>query len=316
MERRHGRLFPDLMDWFGAGFPRFPVGRPTIDVHPIPIEVSDQDGQYVPRAGLPGTDPEKDIRISVEGDTPTIGAEHTESRREKEHSEFRYRSFRRSVRLPAEIPTEGVEAAYEDGILTVWVPLQPEPRQTVHGIPVARTADGGGKPSGRRWPICRGRAVATQGAAPTGTPHGLTQRPPRSVRQEPGRRRCSVARHTAGGGVRPAQERAGVKTSALFRGAGPELISQVPNPPLRAGTATAQGGGVTCSSPTRPDPSPYGPGSGTEAECDDRSSAARIRCSGLPTVYAAAGSPLPCSVCSWQCSAVLLSESKSGTPTA
>lgn len=146
--------------------------------------------------------------------------------------------------------------------------------------------------------------------------HGLTQRSPRSVRQAPGRRRCGVARHTAGGGVRPAQERAGVKTSALFRGSRPELISQVPNPPLRAGTATAQGGGVTCSSPTRPDPSPYGPGSGTEAECDDRLSAARIRCSGLPTVYAAAGSPLPCSLCSWQCSAVLLSESKSGTPTA
>ncbi|MEV7237041.1 Hsp20/alpha crystallin family protein [Streptomyces sp. NPDC051020] len=87
MEWRHG-LFPDLVDWFGAGFPRFPVGRPTIDVHPIPVE----------------------------GDTPAIGAEHTENRTEKEHSEFRYRSFRRSVRLQAEIPTEGVEAAYEDGI--------------------------------------------------------------------------------------------------------------------------------------------------------------------------------------------------------
>ncbi|MEW2490656.1 Hsp20/alpha crystallin family protein [Streptomyces sp. NPDC048411] len=116
MERRHG-LFPDLVDWFGAEFPRFPVGRPTIDVHPIPIEMSDQDRQYVPRAGLPGMDPEKDIRIPVEGDTPTIGAERTESSTEKEHWEFRYRSFRRSVRLPAEIPTDGVEAPYENRIL-------------------------------------------------------------------------------------------------------------------------------------------------------------------------------------------------------
>ncbi|MFI6062362.1 Hsp20/alpha crystallin family protein [Streptomyces sp. NPDC051286] len=116
MERRHG-LFPDLVDWFGADFPRFPVGRPTIAVHPIPIEVGDQDAQYVPRAGLPGMDPEIDIRIPVEGDTPTIGAEHTESRTEMEHSELRYRPFRGRVRLPAEIPTEGVKAACKDGIL-------------------------------------------------------------------------------------------------------------------------------------------------------------------------------------------------------
>jgi HSP20 family molecular chaperone IbpA len=116
MERRHG-LFPDLVDWFGAGFPRFRVRRPTIDVRPIPIELSDQDGQHVPRAGLPGMAPENDVRIPVEGGTPTIGAERTESRTEREHSEFRCRSFRRSVRLPSGIPTEGVEAAYEDGIL-------------------------------------------------------------------------------------------------------------------------------------------------------------------------------------------------------
>ncbi|MER5689751.1 hypothetical protein [Streptomyces sp. NPDC002205] len=44
MERRRS-LFPDLMDWFGTDFPRFPVWRPMPDVHPIPIEVTSQEGQ-------------------------------------------------------------------------------------------------------------------------------------------------------------------------------------------------------------------------------------------------------------------------------
>ncbi|MFB7221300.1 Hsp20/alpha crystallin family protein [Streptomyces sp. NPDC056227] len=99
------------------------------------------------RAELPGMDPEKEIRTPVEGNTLAIGAEHTGSKTEQEHSELRHGSFRRTVRLPAESPPEDVEEACEDGILTVRVPLQP-----------------------------------------------------------------------AGGGVHPARERAGVKTSALFRG--------------------------------------------------------------------------------------------------
>ncbi|MEV0412893.1 Hsp20/alpha crystallin family protein [Streptomyces sp. NPDC050448] len=95
------------------------------------------------RAELPGMDPEKDIRITVEGDTLTVSAEHTESKEEKDHSEFRYGFFRRSVRLPARIPPDGVEAAYEDGILTVRVPMRKEPEETMRSIPVKRTATKG-----------------------------------------------------------------------------------------------------------------------------------------------------------------------------
>ncbi|MFB6706743.1 Hsp20/alpha crystallin family protein [Streptomyces sp. NPDC056333] len=137
MERRRS-LFPDLMDWFGTDFPRFPVWRPMPDVHPIPIEVTSQEGQYVLRAELPGMDPAKDIHITVEGDTLTVGAEHTESKEEKDHSEFRYGSFHRTVRLPAQIPSDRVEAEYEDGILTVRVAMEPEKAETARSIPVKR----------------------------------------------------------------------------------------------------------------------------------------------------------------------------------
>ncbi|MER7467263.1 Hsp20/alpha crystallin family protein [Streptomyces sp. NPDC097981] len=139
MERRHS-LFPDFTDWFGSDFLRFPLWRPAAGKHVIPIEVTSHGGQYVLRAELPGMDPEKDITITVEGDTLTVSAEHTESKEEKDHSEFRYGSFYRSVRLPARIPSDAVEAAYEDGVLTVRVAMQPEPAETVRSIPVKRAA--------------------------------------------------------------------------------------------------------------------------------------------------------------------------------
>ncbi|MFB6613036.1 Hsp20/alpha crystallin family protein [Streptomyces sp. NPDC085524] len=140
MERRRS-LFPDLTEWFGADFPRFPMWRPALGIHPIPIEVTSTDDAYTLRAEMPGLDPEKDVEITVDGDTLTVSAEHTESTEDKDHSEFRYGSFRRSVRLPGQIPSEGVEASYEDGILTVRVPMEPEPPAGRRSIPVKRPQD-------------------------------------------------------------------------------------------------------------------------------------------------------------------------------
>ncbi|MCX4807551.1 Hsp20/alpha crystallin family protein [Streptomyces sp. NBC_01214] len=146
-ERRRSP-FPDFRDWFGTDFPRFPQWRPSFDTHPIAIEVTNKDGQYTLRAELPGMDPDKDIQITVEGDTLTVSAEHTESKEEKDHSEFRYGSFQRTVRLPGPIPSDEVEAAYEDGVLTVRVPMPAAPEESRRSIPVKRTtAEGKGESS-------------------------------------------------------------------------------------------------------------------------------------------------------------------------
>ncbi|MGY4387871.1 Hsp20/alpha crystallin family protein [Streptomyces virginiae] len=75
---------------------------------------------------FPGMDPDKDIQITVEGDTLTVSAEHTESKEEKDHSEFRYGSSQRAVRVP--------------------MPAAPE--KSRRSIPVKRTtADGKGESS-------------------------------------------------------------------------------------------------------------------------------------------------------------------------
>ncbi|MFI8521215.1 Hsp20/alpha crystallin family protein [Streptomyces sp. NPDC085481] len=139
VERRHS-LFPDFDTWFGREFPGLPGWRPATAAHSIPVEVSSGDGEYVLRAELPGMDPD-DITITVDDNLVTVSAEHSESKEDKEHSEFRYGSFRRTVRLPGTIPADDVEASYADGILTVRVPMPDEEETTtVRTIPVKRTA--------------------------------------------------------------------------------------------------------------------------------------------------------------------------------
>ncbi|WP_031002291.1 Hsp20/alpha crystallin family protein [Streptomyces sp. NRRL F-5727] len=141
VERRHS-LFPDFNDLFNREFPGLPGWRPATAAHSIPVEVlSDADG-YVLRAELPGMDAD-DIGITVDDNLITVSAEHSESKRDKEHSEFRYGSFRRTVRLPATIPADDVDASYADGILTIRVPMPEEKAETRRTIPVRRADSGG-----------------------------------------------------------------------------------------------------------------------------------------------------------------------------
>ncbi|MFF9481863.1 Hsp20/alpha crystallin family protein [Streptomyces sp. NPDC014733] len=137
VERRHS-LFPDFNDWFNREFPGLPGWRPGTAAHSIPVEVTNDGGTYVLRAELPGMDPEKDIDITVDDNLITVRAEHSESQEDKEHSEFRYGSFRRSLRLPVTIPAAEVDASYADGILTIRVPMPDEKSTTVRTVPVKR----------------------------------------------------------------------------------------------------------------------------------------------------------------------------------
>ncbi|MFI8823872.1 Hsp20/alpha crystallin family protein [Streptomyces sp. NPDC053431] len=144
-ERRRS-LVPDFNDWFSREFPGLPGWRPANAAHSIPVEVSSGEGTYVLRAALPGVDPD-DVTVTVDDDLVTVSAEHSESEEDKEHSEFRYGSFRRTVRLPVTIPADDVDASYADGILTIRVPMPEEKPLSRRTIPVRRPGDaaGGGR---------------------------------------------------------------------------------------------------------------------------------------------------------------------------
>jgi HSP20 family protein len=92
-------------------------------MHYVPAESFTKDGKYVVRADLPGVDPETDIEVKVDGDVLTIHGERREEEHDNGHSEVRYGSFTRSVRLPRGCTTDDISARYDAGVLEVTVPM-------------------------------------------------------------------------------------------------------------------------------------------------------------------------------------------------
>lgn len=113
-------VFPDFVRLLESGWP---FG----DHHAARIEDYRDEGKYVLRAELPGMDPDKDIKIHVQGNELSIAAERTVAKHDKARSEFAYGTYARSVRLPAGAVPDEISATYEAGILEVTVPVRPEP---------------------------------------------------------------------------------------------------------------------------------------------------------------------------------------------
>lgn len=104
-------------------------------LHAIRIEEHVTEGTYVLRAELPGLDPARDVEITVEDGLLTLRAERGEELTEKHRTEFRYGTFARCVRLPAGAQGDKATAAYQDGVLTITVPV-PSSKTGTTTIPV------------------------------------------------------------------------------------------------------------------------------------------------------------------------------------
>jgi HSP20 family molecular chaperone IbpA len=110
-------------------------------MHYIPVESFTRDGRYVVRADLPGVDPDRDVEVKVDGDVLTIHGERHEEKRENGHSEVRYGSFTRNIRLPNGASAGDVEARYDAGVLEVTVPMTQSPTEPIT-VPVQRAERG------------------------------------------------------------------------------------------------------------------------------------------------------------------------------
>ncbi len=122
---------PELIGWIESGIPGL---HQTPGVHGIRIEQRITEGTYVLRAELPGIDP-ADVEISVTDDVLTLRTERTETDAQSHHSEFRYGTFARAVRLPVGARGDDASADYKDGVLTITIPL-PETKTGTTTIPV------------------------------------------------------------------------------------------------------------------------------------------------------------------------------------
>jgi HSP20 family protein len=110
--------------------PRTVWAMPTLS-SVFPVDVYREDGNLVIKAEVPGVTSEE-LDISVKDNVLTIsGMTRAEAEIKEENyvrRERRYGSFSRSLALPVEAEGDKAEAAFEDGVLTVTIPVAEEPQ--------------------------------------------------------------------------------------------------------------------------------------------------------------------------------------------
>ncbi len=89
------------------------------------LDVADEGGHLRISAEIPGVKPE-DVKLTVDGDILTIRGEKKHEHESKENGVYRversFGSFVRSVPLPPEVTTDGADASFADGVLTIRFP--------------------------------------------------------------------------------------------------------------------------------------------------------------------------------------------------
>ncbi len=123
LRREMDRLWDDF---FGPGRKAL---RPMEMEWAPAVDVSETADQVVIKAEVPGMEA-KDIDISLAGDVLTIKGEKKSEREEKKENyhlvERTYGSFSRSLKLPAAVDADKIEAGYKQGVLTVSCPKKEE----------------------------------------------------------------------------------------------------------------------------------------------------------------------------------------------
>lgn len=103
-----------LMQRFGETFEEETRG--------FPLDISETDDEVIVRASLPGFNKDE-ISIKATENSLDISAQHKKKKIEKTENiykeEKRFGGVRRYVTLPTEVKTDGAEANFESGVLTV-----------------------------------------------------------------------------------------------------------------------------------------------------------------------------------------------------
>lgn len=100
------------------------------------LDVTETEKSVEVKAELPGME-RKDIDITLDRGLLVIKGEKREEKEKKERYyhlvERRHGSFCRTIRLPAEVKEEKIEATFKDGVLTVTLPkVEAEIKKITH----------------------------------------------------------------------------------------------------------------------------------------------------------------------------------------
>jgi HSP20 family protein len=123
LRREMDRLWDDF---FGPGRKAL---RPLEAEWAPAVDVSETVDKVEIKAEVPGMEA-KDIEISLSGDLLTIKGEKKSEREEKKENyhlvERSYGSFSRSLKLPAAVAADKIEASYKQGVLSITCPKKEE----------------------------------------------------------------------------------------------------------------------------------------------------------------------------------------------
>jgi HSP20 family protein len=95
------------------------------------LDLTETETEYVARLEIPGV-PKENFDVNLTGDLLTISG-HREQKEEKKGETYLWQEqkvgeFSRTIRLPAAVTANKIDAIYKDGVLTVHLPkMTPEP---------------------------------------------------------------------------------------------------------------------------------------------------------------------------------------------
>ncbi len=115
LERAMNRIFDLETEQLPSGFP---------------LDVIENDAEYIVKASVAGFDPEK-MEITYDDNTLSIKGEIEEENKDFEEGKYHIRersfgSFYRSISMPGVIEADAISADSENGILTIHLPKKPE----------------------------------------------------------------------------------------------------------------------------------------------------------------------------------------------
>lgn len=129
LERAMNRIFDLETEQLPSGFP---------------LDVIENDAEYIVKASVAGFDPEK-IEITYDDNTLSIKGEIEEENKDSEEGKYHIRersfgSFYRSISMPGVIEADAISADSENGILTIRLPKKPETQPKKINVNVKSTS--------------------------------------------------------------------------------------------------------------------------------------------------------------------------------
>jgi len=128
--------------------PQNGAGSEPIRAWSLPVDVYERDNALVIRTAIPGVKPEN-VNVSIEENVLTIAAETQEEITEQDRvfrREFRHGKFSRSLLLPEDIDTSGIEASFDHGFVRITLPKITPVKPVALKIPVKYVTDSADEP--------------------------------------------------------------------------------------------------------------------------------------------------------------------------